>query len=595
MSKPGPPHSRYALDAKPVASGSQGSVYFATRADGLAVAVKVAASGRPAADALRHEIDLLRAIHAHGVGGVVTCLDAIEVDGRPALVMPRYPRHLGAWLHEVIRQPGPDTLADILAKCAELAYVLGRVHETPYRGGTLVHRDIKPENIFLDEHDRPYVGDFGGAMAIGDLRAVELALFGTPMWAPLDQILPGRAIPDPTWDTYALCVLLYAALTGARPAYQSDPRTLLTNAGVALWNAAKKAIESPPTDRATWHRRFSEMRRGTRASDLIDPVGHAALVDGDREVLQIGVARLCDLAGAPIEVQAPLMRGLWNLLGRGLSPLSHPSPPNRFRSGLELGEQLDDLRALIAPRSHPPGPGAPTTPAGADPRQGPLIPSLAPQRLVRAGAPWLVIAALLGAGGLSCAGLVAFREPLTEAGATLLQQVLPRPATVPVGAPVAFRIDTTEVTAGRFRRCVADGACPAIYQRLQDEWPAIALDLEAARAVCRWAGGRLPTEAEWVRAAGDGPMPWGDAAATCDRALAAGCSDDLAPVGSAPRGASPWGALDMAGSVWEWTEDGALMGGALTSGASELGIAGRLVLPDGDAHPLAGARCAYDP
>lgn len=342
---------RYQIDEHPVASGSQGSVHFALRSDGLPVAVKIAAPGRTAADAVRREVQLLRALGESGIGGVVPCLDAIELGGRPALVMPQYPSHMGHWLQQVIQHPGPDTLADILDKIARLAWSLGRVHEAAFEAGTLVHRDVKPENIFLDEHGEPWIGDFGGAMAIEGLEAVELALFGTPMWAPLDQILPGRAIPDPTWDTYALCVLLYAALTGARPAYQSDPRTLLTDAGTALWDAARRAVEAPPEDRSRWNRRFATMRTGTRGFDLIDPTGHAALVDSDREVLEQGLHRLCGLAGVDDAGRQVLLRGLWNLLTRGLSPLSHPSPPNRYRSGLELGETLDELRAVLQDRT----------------------------------------------------------------------------------------------------------------------------------------------------------------------------------------------------------------------------------------------------
>jgi formylglycine-generating enzyme required for sulfatase activity len=128
----------------------------------------------------------------------------------------------------------------------------------------------------------------------------------------------------------------------------------------------------------------------------------------------------------------------------------------------------------------------------------------------------------------------------------------------------AFYIDKYEVTNARYRACVEAGACsqPDNTDRYNDpsyaEHPVVYVDWYQAEAYCQWAGKRLPTEAEWEKAARgtDGrTYPWGEGI-DCDHAqYSEECGGQIVSVGSKPKGASPYGALDMAGNVWEWVAD----------------------------------------
>jgi formylglycine-generating enzyme required for sulfatase activity len=125
----------------------------------------------------------------------------------------------------------------------------------------------------------------------------------------------------------------------------------------------------------------------------------------------------------------------------------------------------------------------------------------------------------------------------------------------------AFAIDRTEVSQGAYLACVHAGRCsPAGCGggTATRDHPVACVDWFQARTYCAWDHQRLPTEAEWERAARGGAdtrvFPWGDEEPTCARANFFDCGRGTWPVGSAC-GASPEGALDMAGNVSEWTAD----------------------------------------
>ncbi|MCX6053963.1 MAG: SUMF1/EgtB/PvdO family nonheme iron enzyme [Chloroflexi bacterium] len=126
----------------------------------------------------------------------------------------------------------------------------------------------------------------------------------------------------------------------------------------------------------------------------------------------------------------------------------------------------------------------------------------------------------------------------------------------------SFWIDQTEVTNAMYGKCVTEGTCkPSEFADNNmfngSDQPVVGVDWNDATAYCKWAGRRLPTEAEWEKAARgtDGrTYPWGEGLA-CDKANYEPCKNITTEVGTYAIGASPYGVLDMAGNVWEWTAD----------------------------------------
>ena len=194
-------------------------------------------------------------------------------------------------------------------------------------------------------------------------------------------------------------------------------------------------------------------------------------------------------------------------------------------------------------------------------------------RALRLGAAVLG-AALLGADG-TCQLLPGDMVEV-PAGEFTMGSIIGDPDEAPVHSVYldAFWIDRTEVTVDAYAACVEAGACSRGNSSSSCNWnrtdrgdhPVNCVTWKQAHDYCAWVGARLPTEAEWEKAARGTDArtyPWGEATPTCDLAVmwdaavgGFGCDQNRTqPVGSRPSGASPYGAVDLIGNVWEWVND----------------------------------------
>lgn len=192
-----------------------------------------------------------------------------------------------------------------------------------------------------------------------------------------------------------------------------------------------------------------------------------------------------------------------------------------------------------------------------------------------------------------------------------------------------YQMDLYEVTVARYARFLAatHHEQPAYWETVDlaehGERPVIGVTWEDAEAYCTWAGKRLPTEAEWEKAArgtDERKYPWGNkkpSPALANYALGArfSYSQVLMPVGTYKESKSPYGLFDMGGNVWEWTQDwydGAyyekspeknptgpdkgqfkvLRGGSWSDMAKYMLTYGRFKLPPSTRNSYTGFRCA---
>ena len=559
---------------------------------------------------------LREAAHAHALHhpNIVRCELAFEATGQ--LYLPMELLRGRALSKALLAQEGPWRWPRAVEVARQAAAGLGHAHASG-----VLHRDVKPGNLFLAETEggeAVKLLDFGLVKGLGEQSLTGRDSFvGTPAYvAP--EILDGERA-TPATDVYALGVVLYRMLTGALPltlpGEQSTPMAMM----MAVARAHQQGLPrvSGTVEVPAWLdelvARMLARSPGQRPAD--GDAAARALSEGAAEVPPEDVPTGFGLPtfGAASAVEAAAREPAVTPeadddgTGFGLPRMAPPAPPppaSQPKRPEDPGlAERDDAVAhggrrwrWVAASGVLVVIGAVTVSTFAFRRDG--TPSVATTNDESSAATSGESKRDRGVADSSAAP-----EPFPVAraradAATAPVEAAPAAApiewiTLPAGTfkmgstkgdpnekPVrqvsvsGFALSKTEVTVGQYRACVEAGACTAPdtegscnwSQSGRDEHPINCVDWEQASAFAKWAGGRLPSEAEWEYAARSGGKDqtygWGNAKADCGRAVmddgsgnGCGKGNTTWPVCSKPAGNTAQGLCDMAGNVWEWVED----------------------------------------
>jgi len=520
---------------------------------------------------------------------IIKVTDYGEYEGKPYLVMPYLP---GGTLKQYITHNTRISWLEASQLLVPVAEALGYAHEQ-----RLIHRDVKPSNIMLISNGIPMLTDFGVAKVLDEEMTRDLtgtaATVGTPEYMAPEQVMSKTV--DHRADIYALGVVFFEMITGRRP-YEADtpmavlvkhasappprPQEFLPDLPFEVERVLLKALQKDPANRYQSMAEFAAALVALEKTIVVAPppqitpeTSGPAVPHSDREIRENYPSSAAPSTEGTVDALLPassisggshswvrilaFSAGGIILLGLLITALLS----GWFSGKPQQQVTKEPLIETEQPASlQPTKTSVPPTPTTIRPTPTPAV--ISPLD----GMTMILIPAgefMMGAA-----------EDVAVVGEGPQHKVYLD----------AYWIDMTEVTNEQYAKCVEAGACEkpvrqdsvtrSLYFGNPEyaDYPVIYINYPQAIAYCEWAGRRIPTEAEWEKAArGEDPRkyPWGNTYPTgnlanfADRNTSYKWSDssvddgfaDTAPVNSYPQGASSYGVLNMAGNVWEWVAD----------------------------------------
>jgi eukaryotic-like serine/threonine-protein kinase len=587
--------NRYTVTAQ-LGRGAMGLVYRATDSQTKQdVAVKVIARE------VALEPDLLARFRREGEAlrqlrhrNIVAFGEMFDHQGQWVIVMEYVP---GGSLHALIQQ-GPLPVAEAVRITLELCDALAQAHHTD-----IIHRDIKPENVLLTLDQVPKLTDFGVARLVGErarLTGTGMQI-GTPYYMS-PEAWEGKPL-DAQADIWSLGVMLYEMLAGQVPFYGDTLIAVMNKVLTApvpnikalrpdLPKALIRIIERMlARDKA---QRYATMRQVAVDLEQVQIELRKAPEDGSRKEDRsrkpaAAARRTLALIGAGALALTCLLAagglGTWAAAGKFLAPVSATTATRALAAATAAPGPSSPLPPIP---SHTPAPTRTDVPPTTTPSLTLTVPTAVPTLGI--GSTQVYTDGMVGQyvpAGVFIMGSTDAQIATALPGCWQCSFSDERPQhTVDLDA---FWIDQTDVTNAMFAKFVAATHYQTDAEKAGSgvafqpgswattfgaDWqhprgpastivgvahsPVVQVSWNDATAYCAWAGRRLPTEAQWEKAARgtDGQTyPWGNNSP--DQHFLAYNYQVANPttVDQHPAGASPYGALDMAGNVWQWVAD----------------------------------------